>query len=122
MLVSKNNPKYKINSGLDSIDKTLNYLLERKFNSTQKTLMRPLYQEVLMCLFLVFIIIVDTFIPLQILVDLPNIINIILALITLFIFLYVEIYIYNLLWGKNGHWSLDKYKKTSEKIKEDTNQ
>jgi hypothetical protein len=31
----------------------------------------------------------------------------------------VEIRIYNSLWGKKGRWSLDKYKKSSEKIVEE---
>lgn len=121
LLVSKNKAKNTIDSRVETFDKTLNYLSKRKLDSVQKSLVRPLYQEALKCLFLVVVLLVDTFIPLQILVDLPNIINVVLALIALGIFLYVEMRIYNLLWGKNGRWSLEKYKKTSEKSKEDTN-
>jgi len=98
----------------------MNNLLKRKRESIQKSMIRPLYQEALKSLFLVIVLFVDTLIPLEIYLDLPNIINIVLALVTLGIFLYVEICIYNLLWGKNGRWSLEKYKKTSEKNKEDT--
>lgn len=121
MLVSKNKIKNKIDSRLKTIDKTFNYLLKRKFDSVQKSLERPLYQEAIKCLFLVIVLLVDTFIPLQILVDLPDIINIILSLFTLVILFYIEMRIYNLLWGKNGRWSLDKYKKISEENKQNSN-
>jgi len=98
-----------------------NYLLKRKRESIKKSLIRPLYQEALKSLFIVIVLLVDTLIPLEIFRDLPSIINIVVALIALVIFLYVEMRIYNLLWGKKGRWPLEKYKKTSEKSKEDTN-
>jgi Flp pilus assembly protein TadB len=121
LLVSKNKAKNTIDSRVDTLDKTLNYLTKRKPNNIQKSLVRPLYQEALKCLFLVVVLLVDTFIPLQILVDLPNIVNVVFALVALVIFLYVEMRIYNLLWGKKGRWSLEKYKKTSEKREKESN-
>ena len=99
----------------------VNYLLKRRAESIQKSLIRPLYQEVLKSIFLVIVMLVDTLIPMQILVDLPDIINIVMALIVLIFFLYVEMLIYNKLWGKKGRWSLEKYKKISEELKENTN-
>ena len=109
-----------LTSYVERTESLMNNLLKRKRESIQKSMIRPLYQEALKSLFLVVVLFVDTLIPLEIYLDLPNIINIVLALITLGIFLYVEIRIYNLLWGKNGRWSIEKYKKTSEKNKEDT--
>jgi len=99
----------------------VSYLIKRRHDSIQKSLIRPLYQEALKCLFYVVVLFVDTLIPLQIFVDFPDIINIVSAMVVLIIFLYIEMRIYNLLWGKNGRWSLEKYKKTSEKTKQHIN-
>ena len=99
----------------------VNYLLKRRYESIQRSLIRPLYQEALKCLFLVVVLFIDTLIPLQILIEVPDIFNIVLALFILVIFLYVEMRIYNMLWGKNGRWSLEKYKKNAEKNKDNTN-
>jgi len=110
-----------ITSYVERTESLMNNLLKRKRENIQKSMIRPLYQEALKSLFLVVVLLVDTLIPLEIYKNLPDIINIILTLVTLGIFLYVEIRIYNQLWGKNGRWSLEKYKKTQEKNKEDTN-
>jgi len=101
-------------SYVDSTENLFNRLLKRRRESIQKSLLRPLYQEALKSLFFVLVIIVDSLIPLEIFLDLPDYINIVLALIVLCIFLYVEMHIYNSLWGKNGRWSIEKYKKASE--------
>jgi len=111
----------RLTSYVEKTEGVTNYLLRRKRESIQKSLIRPLYQEALKCLFLVVVLLIDTLIPLQIFADLPDIINIVLALIILVIFLYVEMRIYNMLWGKNGRWSLEKYKKNVEKIKDNIN-
>lgn len=114
--------KHRINrltSNVERFEELINNTIIRKRKSIQKSMIRPLYQEVLKSVFLVIILLIDTLIPLEIFRCLPSIINIILALIILSIFLSVEIHIYNLLWGKNGRWSIEKYKKTSEK-KENT--
>ncbi len=116
--------KQKINrlsSNVERFEKLINDFSIRKKESIQKSMIRPLYQEVLKSLFLVIIIIVDTLIPLEIFQILPNLINIIVALIVLSIFLFAEQYIYFLLWGKNGRWSLEKYEEVSDKNKDTTN-
>ncbi len=116
--------KQKINrlsSNVERFEKLINDFSIRKKESIQKSMIRPLYQEVLKSLFLVIIIIVDTLIPLEIFQILPNLINIIVTLIVLSIFLFVELYIYYLLWGKNGRWSLEKYEEVSDKNKDTTN-
>jgi uncharacterized membrane-anchored protein len=109
-----------LTSYVERTESLMNNFLKRKRESIQKSMIRPLYQEALKSLFLVVVLFVDALIPLEIYLDLPNIINIVLTLVILSIFLYVEIRIYNLLWGKKGCWSLEKYKKTLEKNKEDT--
>lgn len=106
---------------VEKTESLTNYLLRRKREGIQKSLIRPLYQEALKSLFLILILLVDTLIPLEVFRDFSTPFNIVLSLVTLGIFLYVEMRIYNLLWGKKGRWPLEKYKKTSEKSKEDTN-
>lgn len=106
---------------VEKTEKFAGYLIKRRHDNIQKSLVRPLYQEALKCLFYVVVLLVDTLIPLQIYVDFPDIINVVFALIVLIIFLYIEMRIYNILWGKNGRWSLDKYKKISEENKQNSN-
>jgi len=113
--------KSRLDLHVEKTEGFVNYLLKRRYESIQRSLTRPLYQEALKCLFLVVVLLIDTLIPLQIIIDLPDIVNIVLALFILVIFLYVEMRIYNMLWGKNGRWSLEKYKKNAEKIKDNTN-
>jgi len=103
--------KNRLKSHVEKTEDLTNYLLKRKRENIKKSLVRPLYQEALKSLFLVIVLLVDTLIPLEIFLDLSVSINIVLAIIVLFIFLYVEIRIYNAFWGKNGRWSLEKYKK-----------
>jgi len=59
----------------------------------------------------------DTFVLLQILLDMPRPFGFILFAIILIIALYVEIRIYGSIWGKNGCWSLDHYRKTKKDSK-----
>ena len=109
--------KPKINRLTSFVERTegvINHLLRRKRESIQKSLIRPLYQEALKSLVLVFVLLVNTLIPLEIFKDHPATINIIFALVILTLFLYVEMRIYNQLWGKKGRWSLEKYKEISE--------
>ena len=104
-----------LTSYVERTEKLMNNLLKRKRESIQKSMMRPLYQEALKSLFLVVVLLVDTLIPLELYKKLPNIINIVITLVILGIFLFIEIRIYNKIWGQNGCWSLEKYKKTLEK-------
>ncbi len=75
----------------------------------RKSLMRPLYQEALRSLFFVAILLIDTLFPLQLYESITSPFNIIASLVALGILLYVEVRCYNLLWGKNGRWSIEKY-------------
>lgn len=111
------NIKNRLGLYVEKTEKLAGYLVKRRHDSIQKSLIRPLYQEALKCFFYVFILLIDTLIPLQIFIDFPDIINIVLALFVLIVFLYLEMRVYNLIWGKKGRWSLDKYKKIYEEIK-----
>ena len=83
---------------------------KRRKESIEKSLMRPLSQEVLRCIFIIVIMLLDTFVLLQILLDMPRPFGFILFTIILIVALYVEIRIYGSIWGKNGCWSLDQYR------------
>ena len=89
-------------------------LSERRQKTIRKSLVRPLYQEVLKTLFYIAVLLVDSLIPLQFLVSFSSPINIIGTLLSLGIFLYIEVRIYNDLWGKNGRWALQKYEETPQ--------
>jgi hypothetical protein len=102
--------KSRLDVQVEKTENLVNYLLRKKKENIQNSLVRPLYQEALKNLFLVVILLIDTLIPLEIFRDLPNPFNIVFSLITLGVFLYGEIVVYNLLWGKKGRWSLEKYK------------
>jgi len=107
--------KNRLDVHVEKTENLVNYLLRKKKENIQNSLVRPLYQEALKSFFLVVILLIDTFIPLEVLRNLSSPFNIALCLVVLGVFLYVEIRIYNSLWGKKGRWSLDKYKKSSEK-------
>jgi hypothetical protein len=82
----------------------------------RKTLMRPLYQEALRSLFLVGVLLIDSLFPLQLLISLPYPYNFVGCLALFGVLIYVEVKIYNKIWGKNGRWSLQKYGTTSDQI------
>jgi hypothetical protein len=106
--------KPKINRPASHVERTenfINYLLRRKRENIQKSLIRPLYQEALKSLFLVAVLLIDALIPLEIFQSLPATIDIIFALLILILFIYLEMRVYNHLWGKKGRWSLEKYQK-----------
>ncbi|VVB61148.1 Uncharacterised protein [uncultured archaeon] len=102
--------KSRLDIQVEKTENLVNYLLGKKRENIQNSLMRPLYQEALKNLFLVAVLLIDTLIPLEVYRDLPLPFNIAVSLIVLGIFLYVEIRLYNSLWGKKGRWSLEKYK------------
>lgn len=109
--------KQKLNRLTSYVENTENLftrLIKRRRENIQKSLIRPIYQEALKSIFLVIVILIDSLIPLEIFLDLPFIFNIVLALVVICILFFVEMRIYNSLWGKNGRWSLDKYKKINE--------
>lgn len=115
MLFLMTRRKNRLDLHVEKTEGFVNYLVKRKKDSIQKSLVRPLYQEALKSFFLAVALLIDTLIPLEIFLDIFSPLNIILALVVLIIFLYIEIRVYNSFWGKNGRWPLEKYKKTNEK-------
>jgi hypothetical protein len=89
-------------------------IAKRRQESIRKSLIRPLYQEILKTLFLVAVLLVDSLIPLQFFISLESPYNIIVTLVILGVFLYVEIRIYNAVWGKKGRWAFSKYQSHAE--------
>jgi len=111
--------KNRLDVHVEKTENLVNYLLRKKRENIQNSLVRPLYQEALKSFFLVVVLLIDTFIPLEVFRNLSSPFNIALCLVVLGVFLYVEIRIYNSLWGKKGRWSLDKYRKSSGKTVEE---
>ena len=100
----------------EAFDSMLLRVSKRKKERIEKSMLRPLPQEVLRCIFIIFIMLLDTFVLLQVLLDMPRPFGFILFAIILVVALYVEIKIYGSIWGKNGCWSIEKYKILSKKI------
>ena len=111
--------KNRLTQQVENTEKFLNYLLKKKKQNIQNSLIRPLYQEALKSLFLVAILLLDTLVPLEAYRSLIFPLNIITTIILLGVFLYIEIRMYNALWGKDGRWALEKYKKTIETTTEE---
>ena len=107
-MVSK---KSRLDLHVEKTENTVNFLLRKKRENIQNSLVRPLYQEALKSLFLIIILLIDTLIPLEVFRMLFSPLNIVISLIILGIFIYIEIRLYNSLWGKKGRWSIEKYKK-----------
>ena len=98
----------------ETFDSMLLRVSKRKRESIEKSMLRSLPQEILRCIFIILIMFLDTFVLLQILLDMPRPFGFILFAIILIVALYVEIRIYGSIWGKNGCWSLDQYRKTKK--------
>jgi ABC-type xylose transport system permease subunit len=111
--------KSRLDVQVEKTENLVNFLLRKKRENIQNSLVRPLFQEALKSLFLVVILLIDTLIPLEVFRALPNPFNIIFSLVVLGVFLYIEIVVYNLLWGKNGRWSLGKYKNVLKQSNEE---
>jgi hypothetical protein len=111
--------KSRLDSHVEKTENLVNYLLRKKKDNIENSLVRPLYQEALKSLFLVVVLLLDTFIPLEVYRNLISPLNIIVSLIILSILLYIEIRLYNSLWGKKGRWSVEKYKKSIGKTIEE---
>jgi len=104
--------KSRLDLHVEKTENLVNYLLRKKKENIQNSLVRPLHQEALKSLFLVAVLLVDTLFPLETYRNLISPFNIIVSVIILGVLLYMEIRLYNALWGKNGRWSIEKYKKT----------
>jgi hypothetical protein len=111
--------KSRMDIQVEKTENLVRYLLKKKTDSIQNCLARPLYQEALKSLFLGSVLLVDTLIPLEVFRILSSPFNSIVSLVILGIFLYIEIVMYNSLWGKKGRWSIDKYKKSFQKSLEE---
>jgi hypothetical protein len=111
--------KSRLDIHVEKTENMVRYLLRKKTDSIQSSMVRPLYLEALKSLYLVCVLLVDTLIPLEVFRILPPPFNSIISLVILGIFLYIEIVMYNCLWGKKGRWSIDNYKKSFEKAVEE---
>lgn len=108
--------KSRLDIQVEKTEKLMQYLLKKKKQNIQNSMVRPLYQEALKSLFFVIVLLLDTLIPLEAYRVLANPFHIIVPLIILGFFLYIELRIYNSLWGKHGKWSLEKYKNLSNQV------
>ncbi len=102
--------KSRLDLQVEKTENLINYLLKKKKENIQNSLVRPLYQEALKSLFLVAVLLLDTLIPLEAYRSFLFPINILIAAVLLGVFIYLEIRVYNALWGKKGRWSLEKYR------------
>jgi hypothetical protein len=106
-------------SRIDRTDRLWVSLSQWRRERIRKTLIRPLHQEALKNLFLAGVLLLDSFLPLQLYVSLQTPYNIISSLIALGILLYLEVRCYNAVWGKNGRWSLQNSTTSSEQKKKE---
>jgi hypothetical protein len=106
--------KNRLDAHVDKTENLVKYLLKKRKESIENCQIRPLYQEAAKSLFLVVVMILDTLLPLEVIHILPFPFNLVGALFLLIVFLYVEVRIYNAIWGKNGRWALQKYRKSLE--------
>jgi hypothetical protein len=104
------------NMKFGSIKRIITPLQKRRQERIEDLMRRPLYQEATRSVFFIIILFIDAFLPLELYNDLSLPYNTACALVILGIFLCSEIYIYNLIWGKKGRWSIDKYKNKSNEI------
>jgi hypothetical protein len=106
--------KTKEESRLERTERLYTSIVRWRQESVRKSMIRPFYQEALKTLFLVVVLLVDSLIPLQFYVSLAGPYNVILTLVVFIVFLFVEMKIYNAVWGKHGRWALSKYEKTTD--------
>jgi hypothetical protein len=104
--------KNRLDLQVEKTENLVHYLLKKKKENIQNSLVRPLYQEALKSLFFVGVLLLNTLFPLEAYRSLVFPLNIVVSVIILAVLLYLEIRLYNALWGKKGRWSIEKYKKT----------
>ena len=90
-------------------NETISYLSKKRRENIEKTRLRPVIQEIILCLFFVLILFIDVFIPLEIYRFSSTPLTVVLSIFVLFLFFYVEIRVYIALWGKKGRWAVEKY-------------
>jgi len=106
--------KGRLDLHVEKTENLVNYLLKKKKENIQNSLVRPLYQEALKSLYFVVVLLADTLFPLEAYRSLVFPLNIVISVIILGVLLYLEIRLYNVVWGKKGRWSVEKYKKSIE--------
>ncbi len=104
--------KSRLDFHVEKTENLIQYLLKKKKENIQNSLVRPLYQEALKSLFLVSVLLIDTLFPLEAYRRFVFPLNIVVTAILLGVFLFLEIRVYNGLWGKKGRWSIEKHKKS----------
>ena len=114
LTMKKRRSKSVLESRHEAFDSMLLRVSKRRKESIEKIMLRPFSQEILRCIFIIFIMLLDTFVLLQILLDVPKPFGFILFAIIIVVALYVEIRIYGSIWGKNGCWFLYQYRKTKK--------
>ena len=98
-----------------AFDDALKRVLDKKRESSERIIFRPLYQEVLRCIFIVFVMLLDVFVILQVLLDVANPFGFVLFFIILLLALYFEMKIYYSIWSEKGYWSVERYRKKTVK-------
>ena len=97
------------NKRLEYLENSFKRYSQRRKKSIYNSLIRPLYQEILQSLYLIFIMILDAFILIEIIINFNIPINLLLFLIISFVIIYFEYKLYKKIWGLNGIWSINKY-------------
>ena len=110
MMMKNKKIKSSLETRLEATDRLLKYFSDRKRKSIEDSLVRPLYQEILRTLFIVFSMLICVFIPLELLLYLFTPLNYITSTVVFLIIFYVELKVYEKIWGKKGKWSIEKYK------------
>ncbi len=101
-------------SRFERTERLFTSIVKWRQESIRKSILRPFYQEALKTLFLVAVLLLDSLVPLQFYVSLASPYNIVLTIVVFIVFLYIEIRVYNKVWGKKGCWALSKYERHPE--------
>ena len=91
--------KNRLDIHVEKTENMVNYLLRKKRKHPEQ-FSTTTVPEALKSLFIVIVLLIDTLIPSRVFRMLSYPLNIVITLIILGIFLYIEIRLYNSLWGK----------------------
>jgi len=83
--------KNRLDLHVEKTENLVNYLLKKKKENIQNSLVRPLYQEALKSLFLVGVLLLDTLLPLEAYRSLLFPLNIVISIIILTDLVHLEI-------------------------------